>query len=267
MALFKIFRGPENELNNVPCHNGYAYFTEDYGNLYIDIGDNEGDRVQVNAHYADALIKRSQETGEIISEIDIDDLVLKDATIAVNRGGTGRQTLTVNALLIGDGENAVKMVPITDGQVVVGDTTSGVRAVGGTGILYSLTANAPQFGIAPISVGGTGGTTQAEARTNLDVYSKGEVDTNVGAATTLAYTTTLLTNGWSSNGDKFTYSYINTNLSCGKNHNVPPIVTYTSNLDEYSKIESAEATASSGIVFTISEKPKNNIGLIIVDVK
>jgi hypothetical protein len=45
MALFKIFRGPEDNLNSVPLHEGYAYFTEDKGNLFIDISNEEGGRL------------------------------------------------------------------------------------------------------------------------------------------------------------------------------------------------------------------------------
>ena len=55
MALFKIFRGPEDNLNSVPLHEGYAYFTEDKGNLFIDISNEEGGRLQVNAYAAQVL--------------------------------------------------------------------------------------------------------------------------------------------------------------------------------------------------------------------
>lgn len=74
MALFSIFRGDEAGLKNVPCHDGYAYFTEDRGNLFIDIGNNPGDRVQVNAYYAEVLRKIAEDG--TVTEIDIDDLVL-----------------------------------------------------------------------------------------------------------------------------------------------------------------------------------------------
>ena len=67
MALFKIFRGPEDNLNSVPLHEGYAYFTEDKGNLFIDISNEEGGRLQVNA-YAAQVLKNDT------TEIDIDDI-------------------------------------------------------------------------------------------------------------------------------------------------------------------------------------------------
>lgn len=261
MALFQIFRGAETELNSINCHEGYAYFCEDTGNFFIDVASTTGSRVQVNAHYANAL-KTSSGT-----EIDIDKILLDTMTIAVKNGGTGRNNLTVNALLIGDGENPVKMVSINEGNVVVGDNVDGVKGIQGVGVLYSLTAGAPQFGTLPISLGGTGGTSESEARQNLDVYSKTEVDTRIENATTVADAITIMSDAWTSQDGKFIYNYTNTNLKCGKNGDVPPIITYTSNLEEYSKIESAVATAGKGVVFTIPTQPKEAIGIIIVDVR
>lgn len=53
MALFKIAKGPEDNLSDQPIREGYAWFTEDGHNLYIDIDDET--RVQVNANYAKRL--------------------------------------------------------------------------------------------------------------------------------------------------------------------------------------------------------------------
>lgn len=259
MALFQVFRGPEEGLNDVPCHNGYAYFCEDTGNFFIDIGNNDGDRVQVNA-YAAQVLKASDGT-----EIDIDDLFLKSMTLAVEKGGTGRTTLTANALLIGDGTNPIKMVSIGENQILAGDAASGVKGIDGTGVLFRLAGSAPEFGTLPISLGGTNATSAAQARQNLDVYNKQEVDDKVNTATTKAYTTTLTVGGWLSQDSKFVYNYTNSDLKCGAAGDVPPTITYTSNLEEYSKIEKAEATRGTGIVFTIAEKPSENIGIIIVD--
>lgn len=265
MALFKIYRGDENGLNLVPCHNGYAYFTEDSGKLFIDIGDNPGDRVQVNAYAAEALM-RTTEDGTI-EYIEVDSLVLKDAITAVERGGTGASNLTVNALLIGNGTDPVKMISIDDGGIVTGDATSGVKSLTGSGILYALTNGAPQFGIAPIEVGGTGANTAVGARNSLDVYSREEVSNKVKEATSFAYSPTLFADGWVADGAGYRYSYENPSIQCGKNGNIPPIITYSSNRDEYSKISGAEATPGTGITFTIAEKPANDIGLIVIDVK
>lgn len=260
MALFKIFRGPEDNLNRVPLHEGYAYFTEDKGNLFIDISNEEGGRLQVNA-YAAQVLKND------ITEIDIDDIFLKNMTATVAQGGTGHNSLTVNALLIGNGTNAVKMVEIAAGQVVIGNSENGVTGLQGTGALYAATAGAPQFGTLPLSVGGTGATNAAMARTNLDVYSKTETDNQISESTSVAYTTTLSAGNWILNGDMYTQTYSNTGLTCGKAGNVPPIVTYTSNLDEYSKIDHADATVGTGITFYIKEKPQSDIALVIIDVK
>lgn len=260
MSLFKIFKGPEANLTSVPLHEGYAYFTEDECNLYIDIGNNPGDRVQVNA-YAAQVLKND------VTEIDIDDIFLKNMTATVAQGGTGQNSLTVNAILVGNGTNAVKMISLEEGAVALGDSENGITSLLGTGVLYAATSGAPQFGVAPISVGGTGANNAGAARSNLDVYSKGETDTAINGAKSLAYTATLSASGWTASGDNYIYNYSNSALTCGSTGDVPPIVTYTSNLDEYSQIDSAEATAGSGIVFTTATKPENDIGIIIIDVK
>ena len=62
-------------------------------------------------------------------------------------------------------------------------------------------------------------------------------------------------------------TYSNANLTCGKAGNVPPIVTYTSNLEEYSKIDHADATVGVGITFYTKEQPESDIALVIIDVK
>lgn len=260
MALFKIFRGPENRLNEVPLHEGYAYFTEDKGNLFIDVSDQPGGRKQINAYAAEVL-------NDGVTEISIDDIFLTNMVATVAQGGTGTNNLTVNALLVGNGTSTVKMISIDNGHLLVGDSTDGVKGLHGTGILYAATDGAPQFGIAPIESGGTGAGTVTAARTNLDVYNKQEVADRVAEATTIAYSVSIPANGWQQSGNVFTYSYANANLKCGKNGNVPPIITYVSNLDEYSKIDSAEATVGVGILFTIPEKPAGDISIIVIDVK
>lgn len=260
MALFKIYRGPEDQLNQIPLHEGYAYFTEDKQHLFIDISNEEGGRLQVNAYAAQVL-------SDGITEIDVDDVFLKTMTATVAQGGTGYNNLTVNALLVGNGTEAVKMVEIAAGSLVIGNAENGVSGLQGTGALYSATAGAPQFGTLPLSVGGTGATNAAGARTNLDVYSKEETDDQISESTSVAYTTTLAASAWTLNGDMYTQTYSNTALTCGKAGNVPPIVTYTSNLEEYSKIDHADATVGVGITFYTEEKPGSDIALVIIDVK
>ena len=79
-------------------------------------------------------------------------------TLPVANGGTGKATHTANALLTGDGTNAVKNVSTADGA------------------LYATAANgAAQFGTLPIAQGGTAGTTKAEARTSLEVPANSSI--------------------------------------------------------------------------------------------
>ena len=265
MALFKIFRGDEAGLNAVPCHDGYAYFTEDSGKLFIDIGNNPGDRMQVNAYAAEVLIRTAPDGTK--EYLDIDDLFLKDAIASVKQGGTGANSLTLNALLIGNGTDPIKMVSIDKGGIVIGDDVDGVKSLSGVGALYANAVGLPQFGTLPIEAGGTNATTAKQARTNLDVYSKGEVDKEVGDATSKVYIATLRPEGWISNGsDQYIYELVLTDIKCGKNGNVHPIITYTSNKDEYSNIVSAEANPGVGITFVISKLPEKDIGISIIDV-
>lgn len=262
MALFKIFKGNETDLNSVPLHEGYAYFCEDTCNLWIDVSNEAGGRLQVNAYSAQVLANS-------VMEIDVDDIFLKTMVASVEQGGTGRSSLTVNALLVGNGIDPVKLVGIDEGAIVMGESTNGVIGLKGIGALFALNEGFPEFGTLPIAVGGTGGTTAEEARTNLEVYSKEEMDEQIGAATTLAYTTTLFVDLWEADGDAYKYTYSNTELTCGKNGDVPPIITYSSNIEDYNKLdpENTIATPGTGIVFKAIELPTADIGLIIVDNK
>ena len=175
-------------------------------------------------------------------------------TLPVAVGGTGATTHALNAILTGNGTSALNHVATASGA------------------FYATVANgAPQFGTLPVAQGGTGGTTAAAARSSLNVYStdvvytKTEVDSQVETATSIPYTATLSAANWVQSGESYTYSYTNSALRCGPNGNVPPIVTYTSNQEEYNYIDNAEATKNTGIVFTASERPESNIGIIVID--
>ena len=249
MALFKIYSGTADEFpSNYALHPGYAYFFEDSGELVIDT---DNGRIDVKVSQ---LIKTVN--GEV-TFVDVDDVL-----IAADDNG-----LTKNAILVGGENNTVRAIAITAGSVVIGDATNGVKGINGTGALYATTSGAPSFGTLPISAGGTGATTAAAARTNLDVYSKGETNNKIDEVTTLAYSATLAQASWVQSGDTYTYTYSNTNLKCGKNGNVPPIITWTSNQDDYNKIDDAQATVGTGIIFTANNAIEGDIGIIIVDVK
>lgn len=249
MALFKIYSGTADEFpSNYALHPGYAYFFEDSGELVIDT--NNG-RIDVKVSQ---LIKTVN--GEV-TFVDVDDVL----TAADDNG------LTKNAILVGGENNTVRAIAIAAGSVVIGDATNGVKGINGTGALYATTSGAPSFGTLPISAGGTGATTAAAARTNLDVYSKGETNNKIDEVTTLAYSATLAQASWVQSGDTYTYTYSNTNLKCGKNGNVPPIITWTSNQDDYNKIDDAQATVGTGIIFTANKAIEGDIGIIIIDVK
>lgn len=260
MALFKIYRGEEELLSQVPMHEGYAYFCEDSGKLFVDISNDAGGRIQVNAYAAQVLKKDT-------TEIDVDDIFLKDMTANVAQGGTGQSTLTVNALLVGNGTNAIKMVSINKGAIVTGDTTNGVTGLLGTGAVFAEVSGTPKFGTLPLTAGGTGATSAATARSNLSVYSKTETDNKVEEATSVSYTATLTKANWVQSGSTYTYTYSNSSLKCGKNGNIPPIISCTSGQDDYNKISDAQATVGQGIVFTASKAISGNIGIVIIDVK
>lgn len=178
MALFKIYSGTADEFpSNYALHPGYAYFFEDSGELVIDT--NNG-RIDVKVSQ---LIKTVN--GEV-TFVDVDDVL-----IAADNSG-----LTKNAILVGGENNTVRAIAIAAGSVVIGDATNGVKGINGTGALYATTSGAPSFGTLPLSAGGTGATTAAAARTNLDVYSKGETNNKIDEVTTLAYSTTLARTSW-----------------------------------------------------------------------
>lgn len=249
MALFKIYSGTADEFpSNYALHPGYAYFFEDSGELVIDT--NSG-RIDVKVSQ---LIKT---VNEEVTFVDVDDVL----TAADSNG------LTKNAILVGGENNTVRAIAIAAGSVIIGDATNGVKGINGTGALYATTSGAPSFGTLPLSAGGTGATTAAAARTNLDVFSKGETNNKIDESTTLAYSATLAQASWVQSGDTYTYTYSNTNLKCGKNGNVPPIITWTSNQDDYNKIDDAQATVGTGIIFTANKAIEGDIGIIIVDVK
>lgn len=100
--------------------------------------------------------------------------IVSSGQLAVANGGTGRATLTENAVLAGNNANAVKQIPTASGA------------------LYSSGAGQePSFGVLPMAQGGTGGADAPTARTNLGLKN--------GAVTSITHGTGEPTGG--SDGD------------------------------------------------------------------
>ena len=93
------------------------------------------------------------------------------------------------------------------------------------------------------------------------VSSAETVEANLVNNLTISYSATLTPANWTANGNNFVYNYSNTSLRAF----VCPIITCTSNTNEYGYINDAEATSGSGIIFTATKKPTANIELIIID--
>lgn len=86
------------------------------------------------------------------------------------------------------------------------------------------------------------------------------------SARSVQHTATLAAASWSGASAPYTYTLSLAALKCGSDGTVSPIIAPTSNIEEYSLIDSATATAGTGIVFSASTKPTSAIGIIIVDV-
>lgn len=93
------------------------------------------------------------------------------------------------------------------------------------------------------------------------ISSTETVEANLVNNLTISYSATLTPANWTAKGNNFVYNYSNTSLRAF----VCPIITCTSNTNEYGYINDAEATGGSGIVFTATKKPTANIELIIID--
>lgn len=63
---------------------------------------------------------------------------------------------------------------------------------------------------------------------------------------------------WVSSSGTYTYAR-------GSDGSVSPIISFTSNQTEYNYITGATATAGTGITFTASQKPSEDIGILIID--
>lgn len=119
-----------------------------------------------------------------------------------------------------------------------------------------------------IEHGGTGANTAEEARRNLDIYSKDEINDSFKGTLSVSYTVTLQANGWIQQNDStYHYIYENSELVCGKNNDIPPIISWISNYEDYNKIETADAKSGIGITFISNVKITKDIDIVIIDVK
>ena len=71
MALFKILKGNESGLSNQQKREGYAYFTTDENDFYIDISSSE--RKQLNANRAHYLKSKTISKNSVYDELYIND--------------------------------------------------------------------------------------------------------------------------------------------------------------------------------------------------
>lgn len=95
--------------------------------------------------------------------------LFRNGTLPASKGGTGKTTHTSNAVLTGNGTNAVKNVATANGA------------------LYATSANGvPKFGTLPIAQGGTGKTSAAAALAALGGISIKKLWTNASPSSSFA---------------------------------------------------------------------------------
>lgn len=111
----------------------------------------------------------------------------------------------------------------------------------------------------------TGALTLSGAPTeNLHAATKQYVDTSVITTRSTQYTATLSATNWTQSGSTYTYTLSLPALACGSDGTVSPLITYTSNQEEYNNITGATADSTAHtITFTASKKPTGNIDIII----
>lgn len=246
MSLFKVYSGiRDNFPPDYPLHPGYAYFFEDDGIFTIDT-ENERKNVAVSE------IVRTVEGGP--KSISTDKILWTE------------DEPTPDCLVVSGKENIMYYLPIDNNSVVIKNNNGKLTGISGEGALYSIASEAPSFGTLPISVGGTGATTAADARSNLDVYSKSEVDAKTAGSVSTCYSVSVRSTDWVLSGNYYIYNYNNTDLKCGSDGKVPPIIRCRTGQESYNKINKATATVGSGIQFRSSEAITRNMLIDIIDV-
>lgn len=246
MSLFKVYSGKRKDFpNNYPLHPGYAYFFEDDGIFTIDT---ETERKNV----AVSEIVRTVEGGP--KSISTDQLLWTE------------DEPTPDCLVVSGKNNLMYYLPIDNNSVVIKDNRGQFTGISGEGALYSIASEAPSFGILPLSAGGTGAKTAEDARFNLDVYSKSEVDAKTAGGVSTCYAVSVKSTDWALSDNYYVYNYNNTNLKCGSSGKIPPIIRCRTGQESYNKINEAVATAGSGIQFKSSGAITENILIDIIDV-
>ena len=246
MSLFKVYSGTREEFPpDYPLHPGYAYFFEDDGIFTIDT---ETERKNV----AVSEIVKTVEGG--LKSVSTDKLLWTE------------DEPTPDCLIISGENNSMYCMPIDNNSVIIKNKKGMFTGINGAGALYSIASEAPSFGTLPISVGGTGATNAADARSNLDVYSKSEVDAKTAGGVSTCYSVSVKSTDWALSGNYYIYNYNNTDLKCGSDGKVPPIIRCRTGQESYNKINRATATAGSGIQFRSSEAITGNMLIDIIDV-
>ena len=246
MSLFKVYSGiRDNFPQDYPLHPGYAYFFEDDGIFTIDT---EKKRKNV----AVSEIVRTVEGGP--KSISTDKILWTE------------DEPTPDCLVISGEDNIMYYAPIDNNSVVIKNNNGTLTGISGEGALYSIASEAPSFGTLPLSAGGTGAKTATDARSNLDVYSKSEVDAKTAGGVSTCYAVSIKSTDWALSGNYYVYNYNNTNLKCGSSGKIPPIIRCRSGQESYNKINTAVATAGSGIQFKSSGAITENILIDIIDV-
>lgn len=246
MSLFKVYSGiRDNFPQDYPLHPGYAYFFEDDGIFTIDT---EKKRKNV----AVSEIVRTVEGGP--KSISTDKILWTE------------DEPTPDCLVISGEDNIMYYAPIDNNSVVIKNNNGTLTGISGEGALYSIASEAPSFGTLPLSAGGTGAKTATDARSNLDVYSKSEVDAKTAGGVSTCYAVSIKSTDWALSGNYYVYNYNNTNLKCGSSGKIPPIIRCCSGQESYNKINTAVATAGSGIQFKSSGAITENILIDIIDV-
>ena len=194
MALFKPFRGTRAALDSQELHDGYAYFCTDDGSFHIDYVDSDGNlqRKQINAKDAETLTGMSLDeikntildSAKTYTDTQIDshnhnDTYYTEAEIdsKISAVNTSINNITNGNTTVAKAEEATHATSADSATTATTATKLGSSTVGSsTQPIYLNSGTATKVSYVGTAYGGTGATTVAGARTNLEVYSKSEVD-------------------------------------------------------------------------------------------